>query len=136
MLLATTQSIGISRGELSVFAFWFVVYSGEVFCIAYGMGVSNFTSISTSDQVKYLSIIKEVSPGTDNDRWDLVAKNMNSYLHDEYARKTKDLFFDGKDCFQFFEKRFKPLVTGKVKQTGTASYELVPLVAKAMNVCV
>ncbi|QLG73923.1 hypothetical protein HG535_0F04350 [Zygotorulaspora mrakii] len=91
------------------------------------------TPMLTSKRLRFLATITSVAPGTNLDRWDVIAKRMNSYLREN--TRSCDCFYDGKDCLKFFENNFKPLTSKKGMSTEMATYELVPFVLKAGEVC-
>lgn len=93
------------------------------------------TRMSTTNRLRLLATIVSVAPGTDVDRWDVIAKRVNSYLHEIPECPASDCFFDGKSCLDCFERYFKPPTSQKKKRTFITSNELKPFVSRAIEAC-
>lgn len=89
--------------------------------------------LATRNRIRLLATIANVAPGEDMDRWDVIAKRMNGYLTQDSRATAFDRFFDGKDCLRFFEKTLKPLMSKKITNDQVATYELLPLIAEAVE---
>lgn len=80
---------------------------------------TKYYKMDLNHRIKFLSIIITTTPRTDMGKWDQIAMEMNQYLHERNTRSrgTRDSFFDGKQCLDFFQKEFEPLVSDKTPTT-------------------
>ncbi|GAV56454.1 hypothetical protein ZYGR_0DO00110 [Zygosaccharomyces rouxii] len=76
---------------------------------------TKYYKLDVIDRIKFLSIIIATVPGVNLGQWDRIAMKMNQHLQNRNASDggKRDDFFDGNQCFHFFEKEFEPLVSDK-----------------------
>lgn len=88
--------------------FWVVFFSLELFLITsifllpFAMYVAE--RFKLRELVKFSEEVAEVKPGTDMERWDIVASNMNEFMQAEELWSILHSFYDGQHCFQQFRR--------------------------------
>ena len=70
--------------------------------------------MNTMQAIKFLAIITKFSPGKELNKWDQIARYMNQYLMEGNSSHSRNIFFDGKHCLDFYKTFFEPLSVGNV----------------------
>lgn len=105
VLLSTCLFLPIIKLEADS-TIWFI-FSGTLYSAVSEASKHNISKdFELEQETRFLVEIRDMKPGIDNSKWDIVASQMNNYLFETKHYPHKYAFYDGLHCYDEFKKKY------------------------------